>query len=441
MSTLRVRLALGMLWALGAVLLALGVGLGLATRSVVESYMETRLDHDAESLLSVLEFDAEGRPSLRAERVNPLFQRVYSGHYFVIITPGGVLRSRSLWQDAPAIPAVETGMSLTRRDIVAGGGPLLMRLHGYRKRGQDLSIAVAEKTAPVEQRIRHWQWAFGLATLLALLSLLVFQGWILRRGLAPLEGLRAQVEALKRGVRRDLSEAVPGEVLPLVREINHLLAVLDERLARSRKAAGDLAHALKLPLSVLAGLKQEPVLRAHPRLAEDLSRQLEAISTRIDRELRRARLMGGAAPGVLFDPSIDVQSLVDTLKAIHRDKALGFQVDLPEAIGYSADREDMLELLGNLLDNASKWARGRVRVSMGEADGLRIDVEDDGPGVSAEEMTRLQRRGERLDERVEGHGLGLAIAHDVVAFYGGELAFDRSPDLGGLRVRVSLPRA
>ena len=99
MSTLRVRLALGMLWALGAVLLALGVGLGLATRSVVESYMETRLDHDAESLLSVLEFDAEGRPSLRAERVNPLFQRVYSGHYFVITTPGGVLRSRSLWQE------------------------------------------------------------------------------------------------------------------------------------------------------------------------------------------------------------------------------------------------------------------------------------------------------------------------------------------------------
>ncbi len=439
MKSVQRQLATGMFTTLALVFVALGIGLGIATRSVVEAYMETRLDHDAENLLSALRLGRGGGVRLRAQRANPIFLRVYSGHYFRITGEDFALRSRSLWQDDLNVPLLAPGESVTLRDTGPNDEPLLLRVHGYRKAGQNITVAVAEDLTPIESQIVRWQTGFAVATVVALLGLLVVQQWLLRRSFAPLDRVRDEVGDLESGERRSLSETVPSEALALVRAINRLLGLLDERLQRSRKAAGNLAHALKAPLSVLAQLKDDPGLRSHPELSENLDRQVGVIRARVERELKRSRLTGGVAPGARFDPAQDLSALVGTLKSIYRDRNLSITTDFPDSLSYSADREDMLELLGNLTDNACKWASENVHVGVTEDRGLLLTVEDDGPGVKQGDLQRLQRRGERLDESTVGHGLGLAIAQDIIRFYGGDIVFDRSPEMGGLRVRVTLP--
>ena len=439
MKSVQRQLAAGMFATLALVFVVLGLGVGMATRSVVETYMEKRLDHDAENLLSALRLGPGGTVRLRAQRANPIFLRVYSGHYFRITGETFMLRSRSLWQDDLDVPRLSPGESLTVRLTGPDNESLLVRVHGYRKAEQDITVAVAEDLGPIEGRILRWQVGFAAATMVALLGLLAVQAWLLRRSFAPLSRVQDEVRELERGERRSLSQSVPSEALALVGAINRLLGVLDERLQRSRKAAGNLAHALKTPLSVLTQLKEDPCLRSCPELAENLDGQVAVIRARVERELKRSRLMGSAAPGTRFDPAQDIPDLVGTLKTMYRDRNLSITTDLPETLSYTADREDMLELLGNLMDNACKWARGGVHVQVIEDQGLQLTVDDNGPGVSEGDLERLQRRGERLDESTAGHGLGLAIAQDIVQFYGGNIVFGRAPDLGGLRVRVSLP--
>jgi signal transduction histidine kinase len=151
-------------------------------------------------------------------------------------------------------------------------------------------------------------------------------------------------------------------------------------------------------------------------------------------------MMGDAAPGARFRPAQDVPDLLATLGAIHRERGVTTTTRGLDDAPFAADREDMLELLGNLLDNAFKWAHGRVAVTYEHSGpGALLTVEDDGEGVPETELYRLRERGQRLDERVEGHGLGLSIAHDVARFYGAELEFGRSPELGGLKVLVRFP--
>jgi signal transduction histidine kinase len=438
MRSVQARLGSGIFVALTIVFVVLGVGLSFGIGSVVESHMETRLDHDAESLLSALRFTAGNGIRLRARRANPIFMRVYSGHYFRIMVGSRTLRSRSLWQHDLDIPRLDAGQSLTLRRSGPNGEPLLVRAHGYRKHDREVTIAVAEDLSPVQSGIRRWQLGFAGVTIVALLAALGVQAWLLRRSFRPLTKVREEVQALGNGERRTLSEAVPSEVLPLVQAVNRFLQLLDERLQRSRKSAGNLAHALKAPLSVLGHIKDDPALKSHPALSEQMGRQLASIHGQVQRELNRARLTGSGAPGATFNPKADLSDLVRALEAMHRERNVTIVADVPEHVAYRADREDMLELLGNLLDNACKWAKSKVQLVLQENDGLYLTVEDDGVGVSETELSRLQGRGERLDEFVAGHGLGLAIVHDVVACYRGRLAFDRSPDLGGLRVEVSL---
>jgi signal transduction histidine kinase len=159
----------------------------------------------------------------------------------------------------------------------------------------------------------------------------------------------------------------------------------------------------------------------------------------IDRELKRARLAGEGPSGARFLVESEVPPLMDALRQMYREKNLKLESRIPAAHSFAGDREDMLELIGNLLDNACKWARNRVRLTVETAPGLAVAIEDDGPGVSSGQLDRLIKRGVRLDESAAGHGLGLSIVNDIIRQYGGELDFDRSPDLHGLRVRVRLP--
>jgi signal transduction histidine kinase len=314
-----------------------------------------------------------------------------------------------------------------------------MLVAGYEKRGHALTIAVAEDYSPIERGFAVFQRRYVLITAAILLGLIALQIGVVRRSLRPLQQMRADVGRLEQGEIQRLHREVPAEVVPLVEEINHLVTILGERLERSRNALGNLAHALKTPLTALDQLLSSEELKAHPQLHAQLRGQSEIIGNFIRRELKRARLAGVVTPGRRFDLHRELKPLLGTLEQIYRDKNLSIEWRIAPGLTYPAEREDMLELFGNLLDNACKWAVRKVMLDVTEDGGLAFSIEDDGPGAPQEKLAQLSERGMRLDESVGGYGLGLAIAQEIVGFYRGEMGFGQSPRLGGFRVWVRLP--
>jgi signal transduction histidine kinase len=446
MRSIQSRLGAGLFVSL---LLLLGVQWLVVTGSIrrlAEAYVASRLEHDGEGLLAALTIGGGSAGlSIDPERIAPIYKRPFSGHYYQIVAGTGLvgetrLRSRSLWDQVLTLPAVETGE--TRRIALTGPErqPLLAVVTGYRKEGRAVVIAVAEDLSPVEADIRRFQWHYGLVSLTVLLALVFIQWRILRSGLAPLDKTRRELAALERGDATRLDDAAPAEVRPLIGEINRLMETMSRRLERSRHALGNLAHALKAPLALLLRLAERPELTAHPDVSRQLTEQAHTLQELIEHELKRARLAGAVRPGQMVRLQEELEPLLEALAKIHHGKAVVVDRALVQHLTITVDREDLLELLGTLLDNAFKWARSRVRVSA-EADGevVLVVVEDDGPGCSQEELSRLSRRGVRIDESAAGHGIGLAIAREMVEQYGGTLTFGRSERLGGFLARVSLP--
>jgi signal transduction histidine kinase len=413
----------------------------ISIRTVAESYVRSRLEHDAETLLAATTFDRAGELQLDPARLDTIYQQPFSGHYFRIQSASDTIRSRSLWDQDIVVPVLETGQTHVDHTTGPQAQILLELTQAFTKQGRPLTLTVAEDLTPLEADLHRFDLRYALVSALALVALLGLQGLIVLIGLQPVNAIRTDLRRLGRGEVTTLREDVPDELRPLVREFNHLLALLGERLQRSRQALGNLAHALKTPLTLLKDLANQDEARRHPALRAQLATHADAIHQLVDRELKRARLAGGAQPGEKLDLAQEIPRLTDTLQRLYRDKALALDVVLPPAAGFTADREDMLELLGNLLDNACKWARSRVRLILSPTPGLHLVIEDDGPGVPPEALGELSKRGVRLDEGTAGHGLGLAIAQDIARSYDGTLTFTRSPDLGGLAVHVDLPPA
>ncbi|ARS49269.1 histidine kinase [Ectopseudomonas mendocina] len=436
MRSIQRRLSLGLA---GALLL---VGLILAQASLwvfdrgLRAYLEEDLRDEAQGLLAALVRGPAGL-QLDERRLDPSFQRQFSGHYFRIDFSDRSWRSRSLW-DRELLKPDTPGMQVELGDGPQGQRLLIYRAD-YRRYGENLSISVAQDYQPILQSFRRMQWlGLGMGGA-ALLLILVAQRYTVRRALRPLEQVRRQIAQLQQGRRSDLDAEVPEELEPLVAQINHLLAHTEDTLKRSRNALGNLGHALKTPLAVLISLAGREELRAHPELRTSLREQLEQIEQRLSRELGRARLAGEVLPGARFDCAQELPGLFATLAMIH-DRGLRLEWQAPEGLIVPRDREDLLELLGNLLDNACKWAEQQVLLSVEEvADGYRLLVDDDGPGIDAERREAVLGRGTRLDEQVAGHGLGLGIVRDIIEAWNGRIELLDSP-LGGLRVVVSLPR-
>jgi signal transduction histidine kinase len=225
--------------------------------------------------------------------------------------------------------------------------------------------------------------------------------------------------------------SIPLEISPLVKEVGKLVEHLSHRIVRTRNAMGNLAHELKRPLQLLS-IQQESGKGA------DMQDTLSDIRDILERELRRARISGSSGVGGVFNVAQETDSITDVLRKIYPDIKL--EVELLSQIETSnLDRDDMLELIGNLLDNACKFAQSRARLTIDLVDSrLELFFEDDGPGLEPEQLQKLNRRGQRLDERIAGHGLGLGICRDILDYYHGELAFAKS-DLGGLFVAVKFP--
>jgi signal transduction histidine kinase len=306
-------------------------------------------------------------------------------------------------------------------------------------RGYTSTEATDTAVAPVlEHRQHRFKWLFPFLAAGGIVLILIIQSVVIRRTFRRLDPIRRELVQLETGDIGKLSEAVPAEIYPIIRELNHLLSLMQERMERSRNALGNLAHALKGPLNLLTQYLDQDVPDANSNQQAQL--QAERIRQLTERELKRARMAGLGNTFQRFDPHAELPVLVDVLARIYHKSPRCITLDIAPEITRFGDREDMLELIGNLLDNACKWATEHVRCRIhANTRHIHISVEDDGQGRTEAELQQMSQRGIRLDESVEGHGLGLAICQDIVKLYGGTLAFGHSETLGGVRVLVSLP--
>ena len=440
MRSLLAPLVIGLVLSLAAIFGVQWTVVRVAIDEVMEDYVADELVQDAEELFSSLTTLPEGGAVLGLQHFDPVFLSPASGRYYQILVGGRVaLRSASLGDLSLTFEPVAPGRSRIDKTSGPHGQELLLSATGYEREGRRITIAVAADMKPVRSEFDRLTMRYTQVSVAMFVLLVSLQIGIVRLALSPLRRVRADVSRLDRGEIVQLGDRVPAEVLPLVSEVNRLLALMSQRLQRSRESLGNLAHALKAPLTVLTHMAADEHVQRDPVLAGQMAEQLALLRSRIESELRRARMAGGRMPGAPLDLGSEIESLVATLRKMYRDRDLDIECRMQPGVPFVGDREDLLELSGNLLDNACKWARSRVCVSVREQQGLVLTVEDDGPGCSEEELSRIALRGARVDENTSGHGLGLAIAKGVAASYGAQLRLGRSAELGGLEATVIFP--
>ena len=435
MRSIKGRLTLTVTICLLTLLGLQAVGLRVIPHALLEDYVVTRLQHDAETLYAHF-VAAPGDVRAFTRSVGIIYETPLSGHYFRIDTNGTAIRSRSLWDED--LPPIRLAPGDTQVAHIPGPARqnLLVYSGGYVAGDQMATISVAEDISAMEKTVQNLERALLLAMLAALGFVLLLQLVVIRKALHPLDEAVAACRRLESGEAVPVDIRAPTEVAPVVEAINRLIRHHGHRLERTRRALGNVGHALKTPLAVLVQISDEVASRGDSETAAVLRGQVDAMRNTIERELRRARLAGHGHPGAGFDASSELDALAGVLRRLH-DNRVEIELDIRRTARLPIDTEDMNELFGNLLDNACKWASSKVRVTVYDEPVLHAVVEDDGPGVPQEDLTRLGTTGLRLDESRPGHGLGLAIVQDIVRQYGGEIRYGRSRGLGGLRAEVT----
>jgi signal transduction histidine kinase len=287
-----------------------------------------------------------------------------------------------------------------------------------------------------------FRWLFRNGPALALVGVLcmLFGFLQVRRGLQPINRLRNRLAAVHKGAAARVGGDHPTEVQPLVDDLNALLEERERRVARAIAKAGDLAHGLKTPLAVLAHEAQQVRAAGHEQLAAEIDQQIDRMRRQIDYHLAHARSTASAAsPAARASIADSAEGLVRALERLHAERDLSIEINAPASHAFWGQREDLDEMLGNLLDNACKWARARVRLTCAkEGEQIVIAVDDDGPGIEPSMREAVLRRGVRADEAAQGTGLGLAIVRDLAEIHGGSISLEESP-MGGARARLTLP--
>lgn len=440
------------LWSAVA-LLAAGVILASLYTRTVERGFDERLSVYLRTLVGSL---AQQNPPASTNPGNlgePRFELTYSGWYWQVREPDGgpvVLASRSLFTDTLDI-AEATGIgSLDGATSGALDGPddqslrVLARTVDFDPEHR-YEVLVAGDAGEVGDQIAAFRWSVAL-TLAALgAGLVIATTAQIRWGLRPLDNVRRGLAALRSGKETRFEGPFPAEIQPLAKELNALLESNQEIIERARTQVGNLAHALKTPLSVITN---EARASSGP-LADKVAEQAELMRTQVNHYLERARIAAranviGAATEV--EPVVD--SIVRAMARIHEDRNLDIGADVTEGAVFRGEKQDFEEIVGNLVDNACKWAKSEVAVWVAyspppddETPGrLTLVVDDDGPGLTEAERAEAMRRGRRLDETKPGSGLGLSIVTELAGLYEGRFRLDRSPS-GGLRAEVELPAA
>jgi signal transduction histidine kinase len=437
------------LWSIAA-LAATGWGLSTLYRDAVIRTLDAELEVTIDTVLVGLERDGAGRLALSTAPLDPRFQRPLSGRYWAVYPLDqpelqAALRSRSLFDETvPFAPdearalAAAPGRSvvfeargqagetlrIAARAVTLPGGPDPVAVLAAADRGPSdrgagrFAITVALALAAL---------AFGLA------AAVVIQ---VRIGLAPLRAMGEQLAEIRAGKRARLDEEAPRELAPLGRELNALLDHNQAIMARARTHVGNLAHALKTPIAVLANEGRS----AQGPLADLVVSQSDSMARQVDHYLKRAAAAARAETfGLRASMEEAALAVARTLDRLYGRRGIDIETRIEATPLFRGEREDLDEIIGNLAENACKYGRSSVRITLAAdaGDGVLL-VEDDGPGLTEQQRAEALKRGARLDEAAPGSGLGLAITRDIVEAYGGSLALEHS-ELGGLRIRVRLP--
>lgn len=449
LHSLHVRLLVAAAISISAALVVAGFGLTALFEHHVERRLDLQLENYLSELIGRIEPDGDGGIRITHELGDPRFDQPLSGLYWQVQDDAhhALIRSRSLWDGMLALPHDQLSLGVVHRHELPGPGgqSLLVREQQVivlpQTDARRLRIAVAiDRSDLVAARDDFAKDMLPYLVLLAVVLLLAT--WLqIKMGLSPLDHIRRGVLSIRSGNAHRLNEDYPDEVEPLVDEINELLDSRDKLVEDARAWTADLAHGLKTPLTALGADAQRLRARGEIGMAEDLEQLAQSMRRRVDRELIRARLRSEAGGRTQHADLLKIaRGVVATLKRTPSGESLAWEIEASGPAQVRLSPDDLAELLGNLLDNAGKWARARVRIVLSRHQGWRLTIEDDGPGVPEEQRTRLGQRGVRLDEQTAGTGLGLAIARDIVAAYDGQLQFGLSR-LGGLEVRLDLPAA
>jgi signal transduction histidine kinase len=444
-GSLRLRLVAGGIVAILIALTIAGVGLTLVFERHVSRTIGEDLDVYLKQLVAGIDADAQGKLVVSRLPVDPRFADPLSGLYWQVSDDGAqLLRSRSLWDTALDLPQDEPSPGELHRHVIPG--PANVRLLVSERR---VLLTIGDRRVPVRVAVAAdlsrvsaaaSQFARDLALALGLLGVVLAVATAIQVGLGlrPLDALRRGVADIRSGQRKHLPVDVPAEVKPLVDEVNGLIDAQEREIERSRSRAADLAHGLKTPLAALAADAARLRERGEQDIAQGIEAVGDAMSRHVDRELARARARGTARQrgGVSTPLKPLVDSLITTLARTPTAQLLEFETRIAGEPNLPLDRTDLAEVLGNLLENAARHARSRVRISTNATAGPTVVVEDDGPGIAPTERARMLERGARLDERGKGAGLGLAIVQDVLNAYDWRLALATS-ELGGLKAYIA----
>ncbi|MFZ0375666.1 MAG: sensor histidine kinase, partial [Xanthobacteraceae bacterium] len=435
------------------ILIITGVALSTLYRHAVERAFDRRLDVYLRTLVADVASPEEGADKYPQSIGEPLFELPLSGWYWQVTrldtkTPE-VHSSRSLWDSSlPRLPDEKTSTDAEFRQGYAKGPEdqelrLVERDIDLGTDGRYL-IAVAGDASEIDDETGSFERTIIITFTALTLALLLTTALQVRFGLAPLARISEGLAAIRSGRAERLQGKFPVEIAPLARETNALIDANREIVERARTHVGNLAHALKTPLSVIVN---EAAARGNDPLAYKVLEQTDIMRDQVARQLERARL---AARSTVVGTSVEVPPVVTalarTMEKLYRARDIAIDVDVPDHARFRGEQQDLEEMVGNLVDNGCKWAQSRVAIEVmadqppsdGVKSRVRIIVDDDGPGLSPAEREQVALRGQRLDETKPGSGLGLSIVVELAGLYGGVLTLGTAP-IGGLRAELALP--
>ncbi len=454
-SLVRRLVVLAAAWSLATLVIA-GVVLTLRFQDAAQDGLEDRVSDTIKILVAKTDVEPKTGQLVAPTLTNPRYSISYSGSYWQVaeIGPAGqftpVLHDRSSLGAAIAEPPQGLKVLLDQPGktyFYNAPGPEGKNL----RVGALLLKSLTDHPRPVvfmaaEDRTQQDKDIRGFARFTAIALILVAAGMLaglfiqVRVGLQPLFDLKREIAEVRKGKADALVEDYPAELEPLAQELNALVAHNREVVERQRTHVGNLAHALKTPISVMLA---EADSAPKSKLAEVVRSQAAALHEQVDHHLRRARAATrtqGQRERTALAPVLD--ELSRTLERIFRDKGVRIDWDCDDELAFQGERQDLQEIVGNVMENAGKWCRSRVRVTAQPAGPglLSVVVEDDGPGLPAGRRAEVLKRGARLDEATPGSGLGLSIVEDLTRAYGGTVVLGDSA-WGGLSVALNLPRA
>jgi len=442
-ASIRLRLLLAASLVLTAFFGLTGLSLDKAFRYAAEEALKNKLQSSIYALLAAAVEDGKGRMTLPRNLTDPRFNLPDSGLYAEVSgTQVGYLwhSASSVGRSLDFLQQVGPGQSHFQIYDSKALGKLMTLNFGvvwedYAGHEIPYVLAVAESLQPHLEQIDAFRntlftWLGGVALLL-----LLVQGWGLSWGLRPLHAVAEELHAIETGRSDRLSGDYPRELKSLTANINSLIRHAQARQQRYRDGLSDLAHSLKTPLAILQGLADR-VGYDGTETQHTLTEQVSRMNQIVSHQLKRAAASGRSTWIRALPVKSAVERIARTLDKVYVEKAMLWELDIEDDLGFQGDEGDLMEVLGNLMDNAWKYGRSRVRIGgQGNAQGLELHVEDDGNGIPQRQMAEVLKRGHRMDQHQPGQGIGLTVAHEIISAYGGELRLGQS-DLGGTDVTI-----